>query len=228
MLLGVIGLVADYYLGRVGSTPAPHATTAAPAGSTRPLASSLDALMGLKPISSKVAPGFTLTDQHGASWTLRGARGHAVVLTFYNSTCTDICPVVGEEIRRAESLLGPRAHGVDFVVVNTDPRDLKVSADPPALSRTGLDRLGDVYFLTGSLSQIDPVWSNYGVTITVGRRSTQMAHNEVMYFIGQHGGLADLATPFANESRSGTYTLGATQVARWAEGIAQTAGSLVP
>ncbi len=220
--------MADYYFGRVGSTPAPHATTTAPAGSTRPLASSLDALMGLKPISSEVAPGFSLTDQHGRPWTLRGARGHVVVLTFFNGTCTDICPVVGEEIRRAESLLGSRAHGVDFVVVNTDPRDLKGTADPPALSRTGLDHLGNVYFLTGSLSEIDPVWSDYGVTITVGRRSNQMAHNEIMYFIGPHGGLADLATPFANESHSGTYTLGAAQVARWAEGIARTAGSLVP
>lgn len=225
-LLGVLGLVADYYFGQIGSTPAPArvTTTAPPADSSASLAH----LMSLRPIAHASAPAFSLVDQAGSPWTLSSARGRVVVLTFFNADCHDICPVVGEELRRADGLLGARRDEVDLVVVNTNPRDLAVAPDPPALARTGLDHLTNVYFLNGPLTRLDAVWSSYGVGVTVGAAPGETSHTAIMYFIGRHGGLADIATPFARQSRSGSLTLSAADVSRWAEGIARTAGSLLP
>lgn len=229
VILGVIGLFADFLLGQVGTTAPPkHSSTTTTSAAARPIQSSLDALMGLKPISHASAPAITLTDQFGRTWSLATVRNKAVVLTFFNANCRDICPVLAREIRRANDLLGARARNVAFVIVNTDPRDLAVTADPPALAQTGLGAMPNVYFLNGSITALNPVWTNYQVTITVGKTTNQMAHNAIMYFIGRHGGLADLATPFANESRSGVFTLGAREVSEWAQGIAHTAGSLLP
>lgn len=226
VLLGVLGLVADYYFGQVGSTPAPArvSTTTLPADSSASLAH----LMSLRPIAHASAPAISLVDQAGTAWTLAAARGKAVVLTFFNADCHDICPIVGEELRRADDLLGARRSEVDLVVVNTNPDDLAVAPDPPALARTGLDRLTNVYFLNGSLAQLDAVWSSYGVGVTVGATPGETSHTAIMYFIGRHGGLADIATPFAHQSRAGDLTLSAVDVSRWAEGIARTAGSLLP
>lgn len=228
VLLGVIGLVADFYFGQMGSTPAPtYAPTPAAPGPTGQLTPNIDAFMGLHPIAAQRAPGFTLTDQAGRPWSLGARKGKVVVLAFFNATCTDVCPVVGAEIRRADQLLGAKARSVVFAVVNTDPHHLGVSADPPALARTGLAHLSNVRFLTGSLGQIDAVWSAYGITVTTGAKAHQVSHNNLLYFIGPGGGLVDLASPFATASPTG-YTLSPAATARWAEGIARTAGSLVP
>ena len=228
VLLGVIGLVADYYFGQMGSTPAP-AVVAAPTstGPTQQLTSGIDTFMGLHPIGVQHAPGFTMTDQSGRPWSLGALKGKVIVLAFFNATCSDVCPVVGAEIRRADQLLGAKAASVVFAVVNTDPHHLGVSADPPALARTGLAHLANVRFLTGPLSVIDAVWSAYGITVTTGKAANQVSHNNLLYFVGPGGGLVDLASPFATASPSG-YTLSPAATARWAEGIARTAGSLVP
>ena len=228
VLLGITGLAADYYFGQMGTTPAPTVTTTPPStGPTQKLTSEIDAFMRLHPIGVARAPGFTLTDQAGERWSLGARRGKVVVLAFFNATCTDVCPVLGAEIRRADQLLGARARSVVFAVVNTDPHELGVAADPPALARTGLARLANVRFLTGPLSVINAVWSAYGITITTGKKVSQVSHNNLLYFVGPGGGLVDLASPFATATPAG-YTLSAAATARWAEGIAQTAGSLVP
>ncbi|HET8990061.1 MAG TPA: SCO family protein [Acidimicrobiales bacterium] len=228
VLLGVIGLVADFYFGQMGTTPAPTlVTTPAATGPTHPLTTATAAFMGLHPIAAQRAPDFTLTDQAGRPWSLGARRGKVVVLAFFDATCTDICPVVGAEIRRADQLLGAKAHSVVFAVVNTDPHHFGVRADPPALARTGLAHLANVRFLTGPLSSLDAVWSAYGITVTTGAKAHQVSHNNLLYFVGPGGGLVDLASPFATASPAG-YSLGPAATARWAQGIAQTAGSLVP
>jgi protein SCO1 len=227
VILGVLGLVADYFFGQVGTIAPGRSVTTTTNPATHPIQTNLNALMSLKPIANASAPAIALTDQAGQPWTLASVRDKVVVLTFFNANCRDICPVLGDEIRRADAVLGARSSEVAFVIVNTDPHDLAVRADPPALALTGLDHLSNVYFLNGSISALDPVWTSYQVTITVAKSSGQMAHNAIMYFIGRHGGLSDQATPFANESHRGVFTLGSRQVSQWAQGIARTAGSLL-
>ena len=122
--------------------------------------------------------------------------------------------------------LGADAARVSFVTVNTDPLDLSVSAGGPA--GTGSLRAVPTWqFLTGSLGQLDSVWRSYGVAVEIQRSTGTVSHNEVMYFIDTSGRVRDRATPFANETRSGVYTLSVPTETKWAAGVADQARYLL-
>jgi cytochrome oxidase Cu insertion factor (SCO1/SenC/PrrC family) len=231
VVLGVGGVLVEHYFGNVG---VPATTTTAftlaptPSAPTGPqLSSTLSAFIGLKEIANTSAPQFTLRDQSNRSWSLRAARDKVVVLTFYNTNCNDVCPVLGAEIKQARSLLGTAASKVVFVIVNTDPHHFALNPTPPALGVPQLLDTPSVRFLTGPLPQLNAVWISYGVTVKVGIKASQIAHNNVMYFIGRRGQLDALATPFGNESHAGVFSLDAPDIHRFARGIAATAGSLI-
>lgn len=239
VVLGLGGVVGERALGNTGvgaptTTPSTVMTpgNAAPATPTPPgappVGASLNAFLGLKRLGTAPAPPVDLLDQNGAPWTLASARGKVVVLAFFDAGCTDICNVVGQELGDARSLLGATAANVQFVVVNTDPTSTTPTADPPALVQTGLSNFGDVVFLDGTITQLDAVWASYGITVAVARSNHAVTHNNLMYFIDPRGHLRSQATPFANEDRLGAYSLGAADVQRFAQGIADTAARLSP
>jgi cytochrome oxidase Cu insertion factor (SCO1/SenC/PrrC family) len=150
-----------------------------------------------------------------------------VVLTFYSSTCNDICPVVGAEFKEASQQLGRNSSRVEFVVVNSDPRHTRTSLDSAALRVPGLANVSSVKFLTGTIDQLNSVWTTYGVLVKVGAQANQVSHNNVLYFIDTQGNLAAYSVPFAQESSLGNYSLDAAILHRYAEGIAVTAESLL-
>jgi protein SCO1/2 len=237
-VLGIGGALGEHLLSNAGLNPgATTATTTSPtaanggpvlappgtASSTQQVGEPLAAFMGIED-SARNAPPISLVDQSGATVTLAGERGDAVVVTFFNSTCQDICPVLSAELRQADSDLGPEADHVVFLTVNTDPKALSAA---PAAAGTGLAALGNWHFLTSSLGNLNRVWKAYGVSITVSRSSGLVAHNEVMCFISPSGQIRYQATPFANESVSGVFTLPPADISRWAEGIATYARRLL-
>ena len=215
-----------------GATPTPSSTTVPAPSLTAPVAqnpltSSLSSLLGLKSIGSAPAPAIDLSAQDGSPWRLADQRGHVVLVTFYDASCHDICPVLGAEIRGALTDLGAKAAGVRIAIVNTDPRATTPTTNVAALDVPGLSHRSNVWFLTGSLNQLNSVWSNYGVAINVGAKASQIAHNNVLYFVDPRGRLRSLAVPFANEDRTGAYSLSAAEVARFARGLANVADSLI-
>ena len=228
-LLGLGGAVLDHYLGNGGSptaptTGAPRSTTTTPTITTLPRSTA--AFIGLRDIASARAPALSLTDQSGHAWRLASEQGRVVLVTFYDVNCTDICPVLGRELRDALALLHARGVTVDVAIVNTNPRDVARRPAPAALSTPGLSRRPDVQFLTGPLSQLNAVWSSYGISVRVGAKANEIAHNNVLYFIDPRGRLRALATPFANESRRAVFTLSTADIERFAQGVAAEAGSL--
>jgi cytochrome oxidase Cu insertion factor (SCO1/SenC/PrrC family) len=229
-VLGLGGVVVDHYFGSIAPTPTTVPTNRATTTTlAEPPTSALTPAqyIGLKLIDNTKEFPFTLYDQSGGRWNLASTKGKVVVLTFYNSICNDICPVLGSEISQAITLLGPKAANVDFAIVNTDPHDLGVASHPKALSVPKLASTPSVYFLTGRLSALNSVWSRYGVVVKVGAIATEVTHTNVIYFIATNGSIVSLAEPFGKPSRSGTYSLPAADVHRFATGIAQTASSLV-
>jgi protein SCO1/2 len=107
---------------------------------------------------SPLAPGFTLTDQDGRAVSLSSLRGHVVVLAFLYSTCGATCILIAQQIRGA---LDELPHPVPVLIVSADP-----AADAPAgiahfLAQVSLT--GRVRYLTGSLTQLRPVWRAYRV-----------------------------------------------------------------
>jgi cytochrome oxidase Cu insertion factor (SCO1/SenC/PrrC family) len=150
-----------------------------------------------------------------------------VIVTFFNAPCNDICPVVAAEIVQADADLGPAASDVEFVTVNTDPSALAQSAEVPVLGTAGLGTLSNWHMVTGPLTTLNAIWKSYGVSISVDRKTGLEAHNDVMYFIDTRGDLRYRATPFADESTTGTYGLSSAAIARWGQGIATYAGRLI-
>jgi cytochrome oxidase Cu insertion factor (SCO1/SenC/PrrC family) len=148
------------------------------------------------------------------------------VLTFFNAPCNDICPVLASEIEQADANLGAQAGDVEFVTVNTDPSALAASAETPAVNGTGLGALPNWHMVTGPLTSLNPLWKAYGVSITLETKTGLEAHNDVMDFLDPQGIVRYRATPIADESSTGAYTLPAPSEARWAQGIAMYAARL--
>ncbi len=104
--------------------------------------------------------------------------------------------------------------------MNTDPSALAQSDETPALDGTGLGALPNWHMVTGPLASLDPVWRSYGVSITVAQKTGLEAHTDVMDFIDAQGDLVYEATPFADESGTGGFSLPPDSVERWGQGIA--------
>ncbi len=205
------------------------ASTPAPPRSDRSLGAPLAAFMGLSSPRPRPPSSFTLTDQHGASVTVPATTASTppvVVLTFFDGPCNDICPVLADEIQAADADLGARADRVEFVTVNTDPAALAVSAEAPAAG-TALGRLPNWHMVTGPLATLNAVWRAYGISISLNAATGTEAHSDVMDFIDPQGFVRYRATPFANESSTGTFSLATAAEARWGQGIATYAGKLI-
>ncbi|MHB8380232.1 MAG: SCO family protein [Acidimicrobiales bacterium] len=233
LFLGLGGQIAQHFFQTYGRAPTAKPVTiptlsvtptVVPSSATTP---ALEAYIGLKFIGSAKAYGFTLKTQSHKKWSLKSERGKVVVLTFYDSICNDICPVLGAELRQASEKLGPANKSVVFAIVNTDPNQRSISAQSRALMVPGLSTTPSVVFLSGSVANLDSVWRAYGIRIIVGAKPSQVSHNDALYFIGPNGNLVAYAHPFASETKAGVYSLGAPIVRRYAQGIAATASSLV-
>ena len=236
LVLSLGGLIGEHLFSSAGLNPVP--TTPAPPRPTRPVTApsvppsagsirtSLGSFMGLSAITPRPAPAFTLPDQNNQPVSVPSSPPRVVVLTFFNAPCNDICPVLAAEIEQADKDLGPKSADVQFVTVNTDPNALAQSAEAPVLGTT-LGALPNWHLVTGALGPLNALWKAYGVSISVQRKTGVEAHNDVMDFIDARGILRERATPFANESTTGTYTLTPVGISRWALGIATYAGRLV-
>ncbi len=238
LVLGVGGAIGDHFV--TSSTPVPAVTRRPPTGRRGPAVPThaatpsagaqvhapLDAFLGLTSLHGAAAPGFTLTNAAtGSPLSLSSLKGHVVVLTFANAPCNDICPVVVTELAKADAKLGTTHVPVTFLTVNTDPLGL-AAKDASVLDRPAVAGMRNYRFLTGSIKTLNPVWTSYGISITVNRSTRAVAHNELMYFITPAGKIAWSASPFANESPSGAYALPQAEITRFATGIAHYARKL--
>ena len=237
LVLSLGGLIGEHLFSAAGLNPVP--TTVPRPPTTRPvttptvpvpsgsLKSSLGSFMGLSAVTPRPAPAFSLTDQNQKPTSVPAQPPRVVVLTFFDAPCNDICPVLAAEIEQADADLGPEAADVEFVTVNTDPNALAQSDEAPVLSTTSLGALPNWHMATGPLPTLNALWKAYGVSISVQKKTGVEAHNEVMDFIDGRGDLRDRATPFADESTTGSYSLPPESIARWGQGIATYAGRLV-
>jgi len=154
-------------------------------------------LMSLTPLNTahkQSAPNFTLTDQNGKTVSLSNLRGKLVVLEFMDPACTDICPIVSQEIIEANHLLGAQAAQVEFLAVNVNQYH-ETQSDVMAFSKEqGLNQLPNWHFLTGDTATLNSIWKSYGIQV-VPNPSGDVQHSSFMYFIDQQGTETYLANP---------------------------------
>jgi len=110
------------------------------------------------------APGFALTDQFGRTVTLAGMHGKVVLLSFFDPVCSSRCPAIGWEFRQAALLLGARTRQVQLVGIVLSPAHSSLRALRVFDRQEGLTAVPDWLYLTGTLSQLRPVWREYGIT----------------------------------------------------------------
>jgi cytochrome oxidase Cu insertion factor (SCO1/SenC/PrrC family) len=179
--------------------------------------------MGITALGERPAPAFRLTDQSGATVTLSQIDQHPIVLAFFDTTCIDVCPLLAQEFLGAAKQLGPLAGDVSFVAVNVGVAHSSTADVEAFTTAHGLGALPHWYFLTGTPSQLRPVWSSYGVTVEVDPVTGGVLHTSILDFLSPGGRLAYQAVPFANQLPNGTGSLPAAVIEQWEKGIASYA-----
>ena len=152
------------------------------------------------------APDFTLTDQHGASWTLSSQRGKAVALYFGFTHCPDTCPLTLGKLAKA---IGNDSNA-EIVFVTVDPE-----RDTPQVMNAYLKRFSpaQIVGLTGTPKQIADVERAYHVWAQKipgkrGKYDYDEAHISVVQFIDPNGRQRSIAdqddsvTTLASDMRS--------------------------
>jgi protein SCO1 len=142
---------------------------------------------------ARPAPDFRLPDlAGGGTVSLRGLRGHVVLLTFLDSRCTKLCPIVGHEVAVVARRLPAAARPV-LVAVSVNPADSRASA-AAAIHRYGW--VGAWHWAGGTHARLAAVWKRYG--IQVEPTTNDIAHGEAVYVIDGRGDeRAGYLPPFA-------------------------------
>jgi protein SCO1 len=127
------------------------------------------------------ASDFSLTSQSGGILRLSDYRGKYVLLFFGYTRCTNECPATMAILAKALTELGSQANEVQVVFVSTDP-----DHDTPQALSAFLGRFDPTFVgATGKLSELQPVWRDYGVTVLDGGET----HSSYTYLIDPQGDL---------------------------------------
>jgi protein SCO1 len=134
--------------------------------------------------SSMRAPNFTLHDQHGQAVTLSAMRGKFVLLTFLYVHCTNVCPVIAEQLNEALLQL-PRASRaqVRVLAVSVDPKGDTPSAVAHFIAVHRL--LPQFLYLTGTAHSLLPVWNDYHVASVQGPQGLVVGHSALVLLLNR-------------------------------------------
>jgi cytochrome oxidase Cu insertion factor (SCO1/SenC/PrrC family) len=133
------------------------------------------------------APPFSLTDLSGQQVSLASLHGKVVLLTFLDPVCTSDCPLIAQELREADHLLGARAKSVELVAVAANPL-YYTSAYLRAFNRQeNLTGTHNWTYLTGPLPTLRKVWARYGISAVSLPGGQMIAHNDLVFVIDGTG-----------------------------------------
>jgi cytochrome oxidase Cu insertion factor (SCO1/SenC/PrrC family) len=133
------------------------------------------------------APAFALTDQDGRPVSLASLHGKVVLLTFLDPVCTSDCPLIAQEFREADQVLGGTARDVELVAIDANPVYLAAAYTRAFDRQEHLGALPNWLFLTGTLARLREIWRGYGVTPQVLSAGGMIAHPDVAYVIDRSG-----------------------------------------
>lgn len=199
------------------SPSSPSSSTAdSSAGIGRPAASLLE-LAGLG-TSRTPMPNFALTDQRGKPLSLAQFAGRAVVLSFNDDECQDLCTLLALDVAAANRDLGPLAKHVAFVSINANPYKPAVADVKAWTDAHGLGSADNWYFGTGTPATLAAIAKNYGVPIALDPKTRTVQHGAQLFFIDPKGAQAQV----------GGFGTGAASTALFGHAMAQLAVSLLP
>jgi len=156
--------------------------------STRPQADAIvsQAIDGTPQVVNFQAPGFQLTDQAGRTISLASLRSKTVVLTFLDPVCVSDCPLIAQELKQADAMLGPRSRQVELVAIVVNPLYRAPSYVRAFDRQERLDEPNWLY-LTGGLAQLERVWRAWGVEVLSSPAGAMVGHSDILYVIDARG-----------------------------------------
>lgn len=160
---------------------------------------------------------FTLTDQHGQPVSLTAFRGKTVALTFLDDVCTSDCPVIAQEFRVADDMLGADKRRVEMVAVNLNPRYLTPDFLAAFDRQEGLEGVPNWLYLTGSLPQLERVWAAYGASAEYSPGGAMVAHSESADVIGAGGRIRYILSTDPGPATEASESSFSTELARTIE-----------
>ena len=133
------------------------------------------------------APGFSLTSEDGRVVSLASLRGKTVLLTFLDPVCTTDCPLIAQEFRQADAMLGARSKHVELVAIAANPVYHSARYARAFDRQEGLGALANWMFLTGPLPALRRAWHDYSFPVTMSPAGGMVEHGDVAYVIDPAG-----------------------------------------
>ena len=130
---------------------------------------------------------FELTTADGRTVSLASLRGKTVLLTFLDPVCTTDCPLIAQQFRTANELLGARSKQVELVAIAANPAYYSASALRAFDRQEGMDQVPNWTFLTGSLPQLRKAWHDYYFSASLVPAGGMVLHSDLAYVIDPHG-----------------------------------------
>lgn len=129
------------------------------------------------------APSFRLIDRTGEPLSLEDLRGKVVALSFVYTRCPDVCPlIIGQYLAIQDSLGDLVDDSVALVLVTTDPE----WDTPQRLQEFTRAIEGRWHFLSGERGQLEEVWRDYDVYVTVNPQEI-VQHEYKVFLIDRQG-----------------------------------------
>jgi len=127
------------------------------------------------------ASDFALTSQTGATVHLSDFRGKYVLIYFGFTNCTSECPLTMGFLKQMHDKLSALADQTQIIMISTDP-----ARDTPEAMGAFLAHFDPSFIgLTSSKETLQPVWSNYGVTVL----DSGETHSSYLYPVDPRGNL---------------------------------------
>jgi len=131
-------------------------------------------------LKSTPAPAIDLRDQTGARTTIAALRGHAVLLTFLDSRCTNLCPIEGAQLAAVQRRL-PAAKRPVLVVVSVNPADTRASV-ARFVREAGWTT--PWRWLLGTRTALAPVWRAYHIGVRLSHGQAVQTGNTTIRVAG--------------------------------------------
>jgi cytochrome oxidase Cu insertion factor (SCO1/SenC/PrrC family) len=146
-----------------------------------------EALDGAPVAVNVLAPPFLLHDQYGRSVALADFQGKVVVLTFLDPVCTTDCPLIAQELKVTDALLGSDAARVEIVAIDINPMFRSPAVLRAFDSQEGLSALTNFRYLTGTGHELQALWKAYHVSGTIEPGGAMVNHANAFYVIDRFG-----------------------------------------
>lgn len=139
---------------------------------------------------AQAAPDFSLSRSDGSEYRLNQQRGKVVLLFFGYTSCPDVCPTTLAELRKIDSEVANGTNQVQVVFVTVDPERDTPEKIQKYVSIFNPDFIG----LSGSESELSPIWKAYGVYREIDKSTTTatgylVTHTARLYVIDKDGNL---------------------------------------